>query len=184
MKTWKTLLLLAYIIIFFWSGKPYEWLALPPADPFICALRPEPDPVQEPPRHKVPEEYRDMFTDAAASAGIPLWALESVAYIETGFNPGAMSAPREDGNCDLGMMQFNSKYLEWYARRYNGAEPFDPLDPGEAIPIAAKHLSFLYDHYGTWADACLAYNAGIGAVDRDEIPESSYQYLIKFYEGY
>ena len=76
------------------------------------------------------------------------------------------------------MFQFNGKYLAWYKAAYGD---FDPMDPDEAAHIAAQHLRFLYDRYGHWPAVCLAYNAGIGAVDGNRIPDSSIVYLMRVY---
>jgi hypothetical protein len=56
--------------------------------------------------------------------------------------------------------------------------------PEEAAIIAAKHIRCLYDRYHHWPAVCLAYNAGMAAVDKEEIPECSYRYLIKIYEDF
>jgi hypothetical protein len=53
--------------------------------------------------------------------------------------------------------------------------------PEEAAFIAAKHIHYLYERYGHWPTVCLAYNAGITAVDNDEIPDCSLRYLLKIY---
>jgi hypothetical protein len=59
------------------------------------------------------------------------------------------------------------------------------MEPAEAASVAAMHLRFMYDYYGGhWPAVCLAYNAGMTAVDNDEIPECSYRYLIKIYENF
>jgi len=178
--------LLLYVCFFlFYSATPYERLVIPPADKLIKydLLPKEPERAIEPPRRNVPEEYRELFADAADCAGIPPGALESIAWAESKFCAEAKSPEREDENRDLGMFQFNSKYLDWYAGQYNRGIPLDPMIPAEAIGIAAKHIRFLYDRYGKWGDVLIAYNAGYGAVDREEIPESAIQYLLRIFEG-
>jgi soluble lytic murein transglycosylase-like protein len=135
-----------------------------------------------PPRRTVPEAYRSLFGNAALSVGIPHGALESIAFVESGFDPAALSSLRESGHRDVGMFQFNSAYLSWYAETYNAGIAFDPLSPQEAIAVAAKHLRFLYDRYGHWPTVCLAYNAGMTAVDADAIPDSAIWYLLKIYK--
>jgi soluble lytic murein transglycosylase-like protein len=117
----------------------------------------------------------------AVAAGMPPGVLESIAFVESGFEPAAMSSLRESGRQDLGLFQFNSAYLAWYAETYNAGMPFDPLSPQEVILVAARHIRFLYDRYGHWPTVCLAYNAGITAVDHDKIPDGSIRYLLKIY---
>jgi soluble lytic murein transglycosylase-like protein len=145
----------------------------------------EPEASLIPPRRNVPVEYRSLFDAAALSAGIPPGVLESIAFVESGFNPAAMSPPRESGQRDLGMFQFNSTYLTWYAENYNSGIPFDPMEPAEAVCVAARHLRFMYDYYGgRWPTVCLAYNAGMAAVDTNKIPDCSFRYLLKIYANF
>ena len=161
----------------------YDILIQPQADDVIMHFWPEPERIYEPPLRDVPIEYREIFAAAAEGAGIPPWALESIAWAESMFDHKARSPVRDDGHRDLGMFQFNTRYLDWYAEQYNAGAPFDPMIPAEATVIAAKHIRFLYERYGQWSDVFLAYNCGYGAVDRNEIPDSSFAYLIKIYEG-
>ena len=168
------------------AGPLYDYtFIVPPVDTVInyrwLEIRPGKEPEPVPPRRSVPEKYQAMFAAASESAGIPPGVLESIAYVESGFLATAKSPMREDGHRDLGMFQFNDCYLDWYSEHYNEGIMFDPFDPEEAIRIAALHIVFLYERYGTWMDVLFAYNAGIGAVDRNEIPDSSFRYLLKIY---
>jgi soluble lytic murein transglycosylase-like protein len=179
MKKWK-ILAIFLSVIFFSGSLPYEYRIDPPCTPFRYKPE-EPKAAFIPARRAVPKEYRSLFDAAARSAGIPVGVLESIAFVESGFEPAAMSPLEESGRRDLGMFQFNSTYLTWYAEAYNAGIPFDPLSPEEAVTVAARHLRFLYDRYGHWPTVCLAYNAGMAAVDKDEIPDSSFRYLMKIY---
>jgi soluble lytic murein transglycosylase-like protein len=172
-----------YCIVYLGSSLPYERQIPPPveAHPFMCVMQEELNRSLVPPRREVPEEYRLLFDTVAISAGIPPGVLESIAFVESGFCPGAMSPMRESSHQDLGMFQFNSKYLAWYADRYNSGIPFDPMVPEEAAPIAAKHIRYLYERYRRWPTVCLAYNAGMTAVDNDKIPDCSLRHLLKIY---
>jgi hypothetical protein len=182
MKKVMIIILVQFCFLFLGSSRPYEHEIELPVDPVVCIYqeRRKPENPLVPPRREVPPEFRALFAAAAGSAGIPLGLLESIAFAESGFNPAALSPSRADGFRDHGMFQFNGKYLGWYKAAYGD---FDPMNLDEAAHIAAQHLRFLYDYYGHWPTACLAYNAGIGAVDNDKIPDSSYRYLIKIYEG-
>jgi hypothetical protein len=187
MKKITIVLVMLYCILYMGSSLPYEPQIRPPVEtyPLIYNRQEEPEKALVPPRREVPEEYRAIFDTAAISAGIPMAVLESIAFVESGFYPAAMSPLRENGRRDLGMFQFNSRYLAWYADTYNGGTPFDPMEPAEAAFVAARHLRFMYDYYGRhWPAVCLAYNAGMTAVDNDEIPDCSYRYLLKIYEGF
>lgn len=143
----------------------------------------EPERLLVPPRRNVPEQYRELFAAVSESVGIPIGVLESIADVESNFRPWAKSPMRKDGHQDLGMFQFSTKYLDWYSEKYNSGILFDPMDINVAIVVAASHLKFLYEFYDHWPTVCLAYNAGMGAVNRDRIPDSSFNYLAKIYRS-
>jgi soluble lytic murein transglycosylase-like protein len=186
MKKITIVLVMLYCILYLGSSLPYEPQIKPPVEtyPLIYNRQEEPEKALVPPRREVPEEYQAILDAASNSTGIPPGVLESIAFVESGFYSGAMSPLRGNGHRDLGMFQFNSQYLPWYADAYNGGVIFDPMSPRDAASVAAKHIRYLYNRYGHWPTVCLAYNAGMAAVDNDRIPECSYRYLIKIYEDF
>jgi soluble lytic murein transglycosylase-like protein len=177
---WPSLVLLPILTILV-SSRPYEYefKIIPPVN--FPVYRVEEKPPSIPPCRAVPTEFRDLFATASESYGIPTGVLESIALIESGFRPDVLSPPREDGTRDRGMFQFNDRYFQWYADRYNGGAVFDPMIPAEAITVAARHIQWLYNRYGHWPDVVIAYNAGFHAVDTGNIPNRSWDYLIKIY---
>jgi soluble lytic murein transglycosylase-like protein len=177
------LFLILFSICFLGGSKTFEYEVILPEILVIIVSEKEPEEVLNiPPRRNVPEEYRSIFSGAAASTGIPPGVLESVAFVESEFKATAKSPVRESGHRDLGIFQFNSRYIDWYAEKYNQGKAFDPFNPEEAITVAALHMVFLFERYGNWEDAVLAYNAGYPTVDSGQIPASSYQYLAKVFE--
>ena len=186
MKNIKLLFILATAFLTLGSAGPiYDYMTIKLPDGTVsCYFRPEtefiPEPV--PPRRDVPEQYRDLFANASESVGIPPGVLESIAFVESEFLAVAQSPIRRDGHRDLGMFQFNDRFLRWYSDIYNGGVLFDPFVPEEAIKVAALHILFLYELYGNWPDVFFAYNAGMDRVDRDDIPESAWDYLLKIYQ--
>ena len=167
------------------AGPIYNYMLITPPTGMaaIHYWQPEPLTMPEPlpPRRSVPERYKGLFAFTSSFYGIPPEILESIAFIESGFMASAQSPIRDDGHRDLGMFQFNDKYLDWYSRVYNEGILFDPFVPEEAIRVAALHIVFLYERYGTWMDVFFAYNAGMDRVDRDVIPDSAWDYLRKIY---
>jgi hypothetical protein len=144
MRKMMIIILVQFCFLFLGSSRPYEHEIELPVDPVVCIYRE----IQEsenplvPPRRNVPEEYRAVFAAASGYAGIPPGVLESIALVESGFNPAALSPSRAGGFRDHGMFQFNGKYLDWYKAAYGD---FDPMNPDEAAHIAAQHLRFLYE---------------------------------------
>jgi soluble lytic murein transglycosylase-like protein len=134
-----------------------------------------------PPERKVPAKYRADFETASRDAGIPPSVLESIAHAESKFNAYSLSPPREDGTQDLGMFQLHSRYLDWFSQQYNEGKPFDPMNPKEAVHIAARHIKSLYNKLGVWPDVVIAYNAGSSVLATGRIPDSAWDYLMRVY---
>jgi hypothetical protein len=178
---WLSVWFLLVSTILALSSKPYEYefTIIPPVN--FPVYREEEKKSHIPPRREIPTKYQDLFAVAVDDYGIPSGILESIAMIESGFHPNALSPPRSDGTQDRGMFQFNDRYLQWYADHYNDGIAFDPMVPAEAITVAARHIRWLYDRYGHWPDVVMAYNAGLHAVDTGKIPDQTWDYLIKIY---
>ena len=178
----KILIPVFALVFLLGSTSFYEPLKLPsppPSDPWLHfqVVEPEQETESLPPRRL--SEYSEFFELVAAEENIPVSILESVAFVESGFRPWAVSPERCDGNKDLGMFQFNSKYLEWFGMKYNGGEYFDPFDYEIAAVVAARYLLCLKERLGTWPLAVMAYNCGPSRVEADDIPESTYRHLVK-----
>jgi soluble lytic murein transglycosylase-like protein len=131
-----------------------------------------------PPRRNVPARYRELFDEASRNSGVPLEILESIAWAESQFKPWAKSPVRADGYRDLGIFQINTRYQEWFEKAYNRGRPFDPMNPYEAVPIVARHIRYLWKHYGHWPDVVIAYNRGTRA---RTLSDKSWEYLISVY---
>lgn len=185
-------ILIIYLLMFLLgNAMPFDefQLIMPPADNAIphywldTLYSPRLSEIPLPPGRNVPTEYRELFEKTSNEFGLPHSILESLAFVESGFRADAQSPARADGYRDLGMFQFNSKYHQWYSDRYNGGVLFDPFDPAVSINIAAQHMQFLFNRYGNWYDAFLAYNAGMDRIDRFNVPESAERYLTKIYRS-
>ena len=91
------------------------------------------------------------------------YTTEQITYAiikhESRFNSQAIGY-NKNGSRDLGIAQFNERYLNWYKNQYG---EFDPFVPGEAIPVAIKHIESLKDRLGCWDAAIQAYNIGEAA---------------------
>jgi soluble lytic murein transglycosylase-like protein len=134
-----------------------------------------------PSEQETPVPYKALFDTASKEAEIPVEVLQAIAYAESRFNPDLISKARKDKSRDMGMFQFNSKYLSWFAEKHNGGRHFDPMLPAEAARIAARHIRWLYDKFEYWPAVILAYNAGFKAVSENRIPETSWKYLQAVY---
>ena len=105
------------------------------------------------PSETVAQDPRAMVRDAARRSGLPPEFVESVALVESGFRPGAVSPKGA-----LGVMQLmpgTAKTL--------GADPRDTAQNIDAGTRLLRELLVRYD--GDVVKALAAYNAGEGAVD-------------------
>ena len=95
-----------------------------------------------------------MVRDAARRSGLPPEFVESVALVESGFRPGAVSPKGAMGVMQL--MPRTAKSL--------GADPHDTAQNIDAGTRLLRELLLKYD--GDVVKALAAYNAGEGAVEK------------------
>jgi len=186
MKKIDVLIITIFTIFFFGSSEPINPTAfiIPPVGPSPYKQHGYKQPVDPLPLLRtIPQEYEAIINNAAGMAGIPIEIIVAIIWVESEFNPDALSPEREDTYRDMGICQFNFAYLQWYADMYNGGKDFDPMNPKEAIPIMALHLKWLHERYNHWPDAVMAYNAGFARVDSGNIPDCTWNYLFKIYSG-
>jgi hypothetical protein len=124
--------------------------------PVAAAPEPEPASVPAPPLPKIQDPKTLIRAAAQRSAAPPAFGtlMQSVAKVESGFNPKAVSPKGA-----IGVMQL----MPDTARRLGA----DPHDPEQNIDAGAKLLRELLQKYdGDVVKALAAYNAGESAVDR------------------
>lgn len=97
--------------------------------------------------------YAPAFASAGATYGVPATLLASVARVESGLNPSAVSTAGAQGLMQL--MPSTAASLG-----------VDPWNPTQAINGAAQLLAANYHQFGSWSLAVAAYNAGSGAVQQ------------------
>jgi soluble lytic murein transglycosylase-like protein len=79
---------------------------------------------------------------------------------------------------DLGIMQLNPKYLDYFVDQYwDKGWAFDWRTPYDNVYVGLKHLKYLVSlpGFNVWM-ALIAYNAGEGAVRSGNPPNSSIDY--------
>ncbi len=97
--------------------------------------------------------YAELFDAAGQRHGVPPRLLASIGWVESRYNPNALSP---DGA--QGVMQLMPFVSEAY-----GA---DPHVPAQAIDAAAQLLSEHHDRFGNWELSVASYFSGAGAVSR------------------
>ena len=118
-------------------------------------LAPAP-PVAEVPEVKIPapQSPKEMLREAALRSGLPPEFVQSVALVESGMRPGAISPKGAIGVMQL--MPGTAKIM--------GADPHDTAQNIDAGTRLLRELLVKYN--GDVVKALAAYNAGEGAVDR------------------
>lgn len=97
--------------------------------------------------------YDALFAEAGAKHGVPAELLSAVGWVESRYQPDAVSSAGA-----IGVMQI----MPFVADELG----VDPTDPTQAIDGAARLLRSHYERFGSWDLALAAYNAGAGAVKR------------------
>lgn len=109
---------------------------------------------------KVPAQWKPNFAAAAAMYNLPTNLLEAVAYRESRFRPDIISGATRSSAGAVGMMQIIPR---WHPELGEAGA----VDPGRAIPYAARYLRQLYNQFGDWKIALAAYNWGQGNQQKD-----------------
>ena len=120
----------------------------------------------------VPDKYAILVKESAITAGVPIVPFARLLEMESNFVANARNKNR-NGTIDKGIPQFNSAFMSDFVWFDNEGRPFDPDDPSEAIPVAARYLRRLYRATGSWWLAFASYNCGLSKVQRGNIPLST-----------
>ena len=102
----------------------------------------------------VPAAYRDTIARAASRWNVSAALLAAQLYVESGFNPFAVSPAGARGI---------AQFMPGTARTYG---LHDPFDPHRSIPAQAHLMRDLLRQFASVSLALAAYNAGPGAVSR------------------
>ena len=96
--------------------------------------------------------YAPLIASSAHRYRVPADILDSLLYVESGFNPAAFHR-NTNGSVDRGIAQINSA-----AHPHVTAQQAD--NPAFAIPYAAQILASNRQRCGSWSGALQAYNSG------------------------
>lgn len=102
-------------------------------------------------RRRSPYPYAPLINRSAHRNGIDAFLLAALLWVESGFNPHAVS-----NTGDVGIAQINLK-------SHPGVSAAEAHNPNFAIPWAARYLAELKTQTGSTTGALRAYNTGSGA---------------------
>lgn len=111
-----------------------------------------------------PAPIASVLQNASASSGVPVPILQALAYQESSYNPAAVSPKGAQGLLQL---------MPATGRSLGVSNPFDPQQNADA---GAKYLAGLYQQYGDWGQALIAYNEGPGNLAKSGVFRSSQSY--------
>jgi hypothetical protein len=90
----------------------------------------------------------------------------------------------ENGTWDMGIMQLNSRYLpEFLSLYWDKEEPFNVWNPKHNAYIGVSLFKDLIKQTGSLYYACIAYNAGVNAVEHGTYPLVSLNYALVIMNG-
>lgn len=111
---------------------------------------------------------------------VPIIPLLRMIDVESGYDPKKVGV-NPNGTRDYGVMQLNSKYLAYYAEKFNDGAKFDPMNATDNIRIGLRYLRWLYEQVGSWEGAFAAFNCGLTRLRTGDIPWSTVLYICKIF---
>ncbi len=129
-------------------------------------------------------ELKKMIDKIAISNGVPPKLVKSIIQQESEWDIDNVSRNR-NGTRDMGLMQLNSGYMEYYKSKFWPRDKsFNPLSAEDNVTLGTKYLAHLIKYYkGNLDLAIQAYNCGPTAVDAGKIPTATIAYLARVKRG-
>lgn len=122
--------------------------------------------------------FRAICEQYAVPAGI----VRNIIAMESGGDPWAVGK-NVDNTYDLGLMQLNSRYLPWFAEKYNDGNWIDAFDQAVAVRVAVRYLADLHAFFGSWELAIAAYNCGPSRAASGQISRKTREYVRRVISG-
>lgn len=116
-----------------------------------------------------PPNIQAVLQNASQSSGVPVNILQALAYQESSYNPNAVPPNCTGQNCGQGLLQVTPAT----GASLGLSNPFDPQQNANA---GASYLMSLYNQFGDWNSALVAYNEGPGAFQKSGAYPSSAAY--------
>lgn len=111
--------------------------------------------------------YRAAIEMAAGAHGVPVSILAWLLWKESRYKPHVINGAQRSPAGAMGIAQFMPATALQELGSVDAA-----LNPGVAIPGAARYLAKLYRSTGSWTKALAAYNWGIGNVQRKGLSQA------------
>lgn len=144
-------------------------------EPEIIPIVIEPDPA-----YTIPEIYVELVTEMAVRHDVPVWLAARLISTENDiWNQRSVSPANANGTRDLGLMQHNSDNLVSFSNWYNHGRKYNPYSAKDSLDIGLSHLRWLFEEFGDWTRAVMAYNTGETRVWYGEVKAPTIAYAKK-----
>jgi len=130
--------------------------------------------------YKGEQPYAVLIAQTEVQNGIPNRLLAALLYQESRFRLDIISGATRSSTGAMGIAQF----MPATAVEYLGSAE-NALDPSKAIPGAGRYLKWLKGRLGSWRLAVIAYNWGIGNVQKqgiENLPAETTHYVSVVYD--
>jgi len=117
-------------------------------------------------------ELHQEIINSALYYEVPITIALAMAEVESGFRPRAVGYNRSNNSYDRGLFQLNSL-------SFHHLSTDDFFDPATNTNYALEYLSSMYEEFGDWESAIIAYNQGPSRLKRGIIVPSTAKYLEK-----
>jgi len=144
----------------------------------------EPKNLNESERHEyefLPKEMSNYICDLCTEVGLDSDLAVAILMVENPkFDTDAVNR-NINGTLDCGLFQLNDRYLWTVFKESYWFEnlELDPFNWKHSCYLAIHHIGFLQKKLKVRNEVIMAYNCGMGAVMRNEVPERTKVYLAK-----
>lgn len=123
--------------------------------------------------------FGEFVEEVASTENVPLEIITRLIFLESTFGKDKIRA-EANGSYSVGMMQLNSACTTYFDEKFYREKEiygaFSPMDDYHNVIVGIRYFKYLFNRYGDYYYAAVAYNCGPGNVDRGTIPESSKAY--------
>lgn len=123
-------------------------------------------------------DFKNFISLTSKEHGVDPKIIHAIIKQESDWNCKDVSY-NKNGTRDMGLMQLNSAYHDYYIKKFwKPEETFDPMDPEDNVTMGIKYFAHLLKYYKGNTDLAIkAYNAGPTSIDAGIVPASTIEYL-------
>lgn len=116
----------------------------------------------------IPIRYRLTVSELCFMYDVPVKLVYNIVLHESGWDPLAVNKYNRNQSIDIGLMQLNSNYIEYFTDLFFSGINFNPYNGHHSLEVGIRYLRFLHDTTNHWKTAVIAYNYGLSNVGKPE----------------